>query len=249
MKCSNCGGEISLEDKVCPFCGNPNRDAAEHIRAMEEYKKRYEDTEKEVTRRTRKFASVAVKAVILVVLLIGIGVTVFISSRAYGFPEKARRRAALKHPEECRAKMTEYLDKGDYCGYSAYVTYNYIPMYDERFEEFKNVNYCTSYYTDTITALEKIMMHGDNEKWLKWNASNDTDRFCRYVREFYNTVEDRKEREEFESNLAYYDDMKADMDTAIQVYLGMDKEKFEEFLGMSENRMSAYLEEVILGED
>ena len=212
MKCSNCGGEISFEDKVCPFCGSPNKDATEHIRAMEEYKKRYEDTEKEVTRKTKRFASVAVKAAILVVLLIGIGITAVVSNRAYGFPEKSRRREALKNSAKCREIMKEYLDNGDYCGYVAYVTYNNIPVYDDRFSDFRSINYCADYYRDTIAALERLIMHGDDEKWLKWNASSDTGRFCRYVKEFYESVERKKEEEENEDFKAYYDDMTADMD-------------------------------------
>lgn len=249
MKCGNCGGEISLEDKVCPFCGNINKDAAEHIKAMEEYKKRYEDTEKEVTRRTRRFASVAVKAAILVVLLIGIGVTAIVSNRAYSFPENSRRRAALKNADKCREVMKEYLDNGDYCGFTAYVNYNNIPAYDDRFSDFKNINYCADYYRDTISSLERLIMHGDDEKWLKWDASSDTGRFCRYLKEFYDSVEDKKNREENEAFLAYYDDMSADMDAAVKVYLKMDDEALKEFLEMSENKMSAYLEEVILDEE
>ena len=248
MKCGNCGGEISLEDKECPFCGSINKDAVEHIKAMEEYRKRYENTEKEVTTKTKRFAGMAVKAAILVVLLIGIGITAVVSDRAYGFPEKSRRRAALKDPAACRTIMKENLDNGDYCGYTAYVTYNNIPVYDDRFSDFKNVNYCADYYRDTLASLERIIMHGDDEKWLKWEASSDTGRFCRYLKEFYTSLEDRKGREENEDFKAYYDDMRADMDAAISVYLGMDDDKRTQFLEMSENKMSAYLEEVVLGE-
>ena len=248
MKCGNCGGEISLEDKVCPFCGNLNKDAAEHIRAMEEYKKRYKDTEEEVTKKTRKSASVTTKAVILTILIIGIGITALIYNRAYAFPEKARRKEALKHPEQCHARMIEYLDNGDYCAYAAYVAYNNIPMYDDRFDDLKNVHYCADYYMDTIAALERVVMHGDDEKWIEWSASNDTSRFCRCVSEFYDMVEERKEREENEKYKVYYDDMKAEVDAAMQAYLNMDEEARNEFLGMTDNKMSAYLEEVILGE-
>lgn len=248
MKCSNCGGEISLEDKVCPFCGNLNKDAAEHIRAMEEYRKRYKVTEEEVTKKTRRFASIAVKAVILAVLLIGIGIMMFIYSRAYSLPEKARRREALRNPDKCRAKMMEYLDNGDYSGFSSYVAYNSIPVYDEKFEDLKNVKYCADYYMDTIGSIEKIVMHGDDEKWLKWDASNDVGRCSRNIGEFYNMIQDRRDREENESNLKYYDDMKADVDAALSVYLDMDEKALEEFLGMTDNKRGAYLEEVIIGE-
>ena len=248
MKCSKCGGEISLEDKVCPFCGNVNKDAVEHIRAMEEYKKRYKVTEEEVTRKTKRFASVAVKAVILALLLVGIGIMMFIYSRAYSFPEKARRREALRHPDKCRAKMTEYLENGDYSGFSSYIAYNSIPVYEDKFEDFKDLKFCADYYLDTIGSIEKIVMHGDDEKWLKWDASNDAGRCSRFIGEFYETVENRREREENESNLKYYDDMKADVDAALSVYLGMDEKTLEEFIAMTENKRSAYLEEVILGE-
>ena len=42
--------------------------------------------------------------------------------------------------------------------------------------------------------------------------------------------------------------MKADVDAALSVYLGMDEKTLEEFIAMTENKRSAYLEEVILGE-
>lgn len=42
MKCKYCGGEISLEDVKCPYCGRENEEAVQHIKDMQYYQGEFE---------------------------------------------------------------------------------------------------------------------------------------------------------------------------------------------------------------
>ena len=44
MKCQYCGGDISLEDRICPHCGRLQENAVRHDEEMKRYEAAFEDT-------------------------------------------------------------------------------------------------------------------------------------------------------------------------------------------------------------
>lgn len=70
MKCESCGGNLTLEDVVCPYCEAVNPHAIEHIRQMKRYQKDYEGTKEQVYDVTKRYVSVSVRIIVIAVLIV-----------------------------------------------------------------------------------------------------------------------------------------------------------------------------------
>ena len=83
MKCTHCGGNIGLEDKICPYCGAPNEHALGHQEDMRRYEDAFEKTRQHVEERTSRFSGFAVP-VTLGLILIAMGVVIFVIDAGAG---------------------------------------------------------------------------------------------------------------------------------------------------------------------
>lgn len=251
MKCKYCGAEISLEENICSYCGQPNEQALKHVRDMEHFKKRYERTEKDVVGRTKGFAAITARAVILTALIIATIIVYFISENAYSMPENARRKKALRAPDDYIKVLDGYLENGEYTAFSAYINYHNIPVYKDSFEKYSSISYLIDYYTYAVGTLEALIMHGDDESFYKWGLTSAAGRAANGIINFYEYADEENYRypDDNEEYIAYFTDMKKNMDCFLMTYFDMDEAELEHFLSLSENRMSAYLEEAFLNED
>ena len=62
MKCENCGAEIKLEDRYCPYCGALNKAAMQHIQDMDRFEDEFEQTQQEVQTKVRGYSSIITRA-------------------------------------------------------------------------------------------------------------------------------------------------------------------------------------------
>jgi raffinose/stachyose/melibiose transport system permease protein len=76
MECPNCGGQLGLEDAVCPYCNTPNAMAAKHQSDMAHFRQEYQRTQADVMQKTsfmqRHGSWLIVLSVLLVALIGGI---------------------------------------------------------------------------------------------------------------------------------------------------------------------------------
>ena len=94
MKCKYCGGEVGLEESVCPYCGKPNDQAVRHHSEMASFRRRYAETEAAVVGKADHYARIVPRMLIILLLLITAVVTYAISENTYGYPEALRRSRA-----------------------------------------------------------------------------------------------------------------------------------------------------------
>ena len=120
MKCNSCGAEIGLTDEVCPYCGAVNKQAAAHLEEMEQYKDRSKKTKGKVKESIAANIPILVSALILVLLVIGTGVSSYVAENAYLFRHRASRAEAIKKHEEYSQILRQYLKDGDYAAFSSF---------------------------------------------------------------------------------------------------------------------------------
>lgn len=246
MKCRNCGAEIGLLDKVCPHCGSANIESAGHQAEMKGYQKRSEKTKAKLKESTARNVPLVVSAVILVFLIIGIGVASYVAEEAFMFSHWAKRREALKKYEEYSKEMCAYLERGDYLGFVAFKDYHVVPEYEPEFQEFEMVWDIASEYSKAMNSIEEAVMFGaDSPRYRMDSYVSD----CRSeVTWFYYEYGQKEQEIEEDKYRNYMVDMKAQVDTAARIFLGLDEEGLREFLDSSMNQQEAYLEEVLKGE-
>ena len=100
----------------------------------------------------------------------------------------------------------------------------------------------------TLNA-EKLFLHGDREKWIRYSASNDVHYLCQALDNFIEDVDRQIQRVDHEEYLVYLEDMRSDVLNVLKVYLGVSDDEMETFLALSENRKAARVEEVLFGEE
>ncbi len=157
MKCAHCGGNIGIEDKVCPYCGEPNLQALQHQEDMRRYENAFEQTRQHVEERTSRFARLTVPLTLgLIVIVAAIASTVFMI-RAYDIGRVMVERDMQKHVDEYEAQINEMIADGDYLLLNAFYQNKnlyYLTSIDGgEMEAYDMVFRASSYYSQVFETL------------------------------------------------------------------------------------------------
>ena len=246
MKCRYCGGEVALEERYCPYCGKPNELALQHHQAMADYQKRYAEAEKTVLGKADRYAQIIPRVLIILVLLLVIFFTSVIAENAYYFPEQLRSFSANRNAKAVISTLDSFLKNRDYLSFASYLSYNGIRTYSTAFSDYSSVQWCAEDYQDFILQMEKLFLHTDREKWIKYSASADIQRLCQSLEYFLEAYERSLRDDQLPLCRSAMDDMRNSMLEMLHVYLGIGTEDLDSFLSLSENKKAAYIEEVLL---
>ena len=244
MKCPYCGGEIGLEAASCPYCGRPNEQALQHVRDMSRFRRRYAETESHVLGKAKNYSRIVPRVLVILVLVIACVVMAVITENAYGLPGNARRRAAEKDPSGTIALLESYLDQDDYISFASAIDYNEIRVYSGSFSEYSRLYWCAWYYREFVIRLEHIFLQKDRAEWARNDASYDIRTLCQSISSFKESY-DTAERDD-SPRMDEVRQMRSNMLKMLNVMFGFDDP--EEFFTLTENRMAAAIEEVLLDE-
>lgn len=246
MKCKNCGKKIGIEEKRCPYCNAVNELAMQHEQNMQAYDKKFQNTKGEVLDSAKKMEGLGVRAIILAILVIGIVILTVLSSKNYEDPdtEKIKAADAVKNAQEYATIMDDYLAKGEYVDFEAFVYSHEISFWDPPYDKFNSVNYCAHDYYECVRHLESVILRSTDPDYFDSTETN-VNHFCTYVNEFQTTYEARREIEKNETYRAYMDDMQENLKALIRAYLKMSDGEVEEFMKLSDAKMAVRMEEVL----
>ncbi len=244
MKCYSCGGEVSLTDKTCPYCGRSLTETANYRKDKEAYEKRSEKAKGRLAKAVSSNVPIVISAVVMVLLIIGVSVAVYVKENAYHFRGDAMRKEAKNNYIEYSKTIRDYLDAGDYTGFYAFKEYHNIAEFEEPYEDLKLLWDMTRKYALLVSDVEEAVLHGPEARWYR--PEDDVANVRRSIDGFYNEYAYKLSEINADSYGAYMHDMKKKADAILKVYLRLDGEKLEEFLNSSMNKKEAYLEEVIL---
>ena len=173
MKCKYCGGEVGLEETVCPYCGKPNDQAVRHHREMASFRRRYAETEAAVVGKADQYARIVPRMLLILLLLIVAVVTNAISENTYGLPEEVRRHRAERDPKPIMETLDNCLENRDYIAFSSWFTYHGIRCYNSPFEEYEDLQWAAEYYKDFVISMERVCLHEELDDWEKENSGYD----------------------------------------------------------------------------
>jgi hypothetical protein len=246
MKCENCGGNLTLEDVVCPHCESVNQHAIQHIRDMKRYRKDYEGTKEGVYSVIKNYVGVTVRIVIIAVLI----VLIFLCARqredSFSIKLNSMRKEAEKNAEEHKAVIDDYLENGEFRALDYYLEVNVIgvsmPAYEDYKAVFNAISNYSFFYADIIGY-----MHPSGEK----NLATYPTRLEEDIRQFYELFD-----EEHYINIyiqpqhkEYILQMKDEMEALMITYCGLTEEEAEGIWEMSKAERMTLLEERLLHEE
>lgn len=243
MKCSSCGAEIGLTDKVCSHCGRAITENAGYRADMEYYRRDSQKTKKRVREILAENIPMVISAIIMLLLVIADLVLLYVRENAYGFREDAARREAVRQYETYAGIMQGYLDAGDYTGFTAFKEYHNIAEWEEPYDGMRLLCEMAGYYTSMVSAVESASMFGPEAR--RYDPDSDIRNCHRAIRTFHSEFEASLSKIDEDPYREYIYDMKEKADILMEVYLGLDEAGRSEYFASSEIRQIAYLEEVL----
>ena len=244
MKCKYCGGNLDLEHKFCPHCGRPNELAQQHVRDMEIFQGEFDRTQKDVYRQASRWPGIFVRGVILSVIIVLIAICVFITQNAWSFRREHMERYAVRHAEEFTAQLDDYLDRMDYRGFSGFMEYQNINIYDEPYSKYKCIKWPADQYGRILDNVMRIVMpapYDRNERFYEYLA-DDLNQFFQYTDSSYYNEFDQVD-EAFAR--PHWERMEQTILDVLETYLNFSEEEAEALRAMSNPRRAVLLEEKI----
>lgn len=224
MKCTNCGGEIRLEDLYCPYCGSPNMEAHMHARDMHHYRQEFQQTRRDVIERAGRQSRRAVRIAAVALLLLGIGVNIFLQANSYAFYRIFEEAEFRKHSAKYIQRMEEYLDEEDYIGFSAFCAANNLSSIDDFYDNWYPIYRVANSLRYSESYIMKLVNHGEYtgiDHVKKYTSET--------IQEFYDNMDpnnysydDSVQSPETQRHL---DNMRKDMEAMLVAYLGMTPEE------------------------
>ena len=123
MNCAHCGAPVTLEEKYCPHCGQPNIQAARHSEDMARYRNEFENTRRGVHGTLRAYKGITARLILFIIALIATIVSFGMWNSAYSIHRSRMNKYARNHSDMVMAQMDEYLSHKDYVSFASYIDY------------------------------------------------------------------------------------------------------------------------------
>ena len=221
MKCKYCGGEIRLEDLVCPYCGRPNEEAQRHAQDMRRYQYEFQKTKQDVTEKAGQASKRAVRIGAIALLLLAIGANIILQLNSYHIGYAIERANEKKHASEYLANAEAYLAEEDYLGFVSYCSASDMSMSSDLYNDIYPVYRVGMYYQAAVHQMMKLVNLG------KYDS---VDSFTKYlsedVEDFYESIKNESSYEPVnETAAAHIESMKESLEVLFTAYLGMTPEE------------------------
>lgn len=245
MKCQHCGNNLNIEDKFCPYCGQPNPFAVKHQEEMERYEKDYEETKEDVLEQSSRFNRHTVRITIIAVMVALIAVTCVLFAKAddirWWYMEKSIEAEAPAHRTAVEQLMAErdYLGMYSYFGRSRITYTSSLREYDAVYE---SSMYYKMFYDNLMTLQAKKT---DPDRYRYYTESELIEDISKNIHSVYETMVPQEYNQEAyqEDKMAYMEDLRDQMEVMVSGYFGISPEKAEEMRSMNASRINVLLED------
>ncbi len=245
MKCENCGGNLTLEDVVCPHCEAINPHAIEHIREMKRYQKDYEGTKDKVYDVTKRYVGVSVRIIAIAVLIVLIILCGVLSGEGYSIHRKMNQSKAVRKQEEYKAVIEEYLENNEYYALYSFLEAHCIEYDTEGYEEYRTISRAVTQYVFLYGDIIRVIYPYSEESLKTYPSRIEGD-----LASFYKLYDEENYINIFDNTLHKDEvlEIEAQMNALLVAYCGLTMEEAEGLKNMTQAQRMSLLEERILHE-
>ena len=237
--CPSCSEKFYDTLLKCPYCGTTNYQA-------QKYEWDMQDANANAYATTKKYASIAVRMIVIAILLIVIVVFGVIEAKSYSIKRVYLQGKAERKYEEYAEFMDKYLQDENYIAFYGFVEENYIDGYDSSYEKYiPEIRVCTQYaylYEYIMRYYTQIRQEAPTE---------DVSRSIGYVAEqlnyFYHVlnIEDYEyyEHVDIEKSQIVLEGIENKVNALLQTYCSLTMEDVESLRELSDARRMVLLED------
>ncbi len=245
MKCQHCGNNLNIEDRFCPYCGEPNPYAVKHQKEMDRFEKDYRETKKDVLEQSSRFNRHTVRITILAVLVALIALTAFMIAKADDIRWWQEERKVASQADLHSARIDELMEERNYDGVYAYMNRNRLTYssslrkYDAVYET--STNYKMFY--DNLLSLQ-AKKH-DSEKYRYYTEAELIEQASTNIFRIYESMEVNEYNEEAYTGerMEYMEALRDRMEVMVSGYFGISLDEAKGMRTMSESRINVMLED------
>ena len=245
MKCENCGGNLTLEDVVCPYCEAVNPHAIEHIRQMKRYQKDYEGTKEQVYDVTKRYVSVSVRIIVIAVLIVLIILCGVFSDEGYSLRRKIEMAKAEKNFEEYSELIEEYLENNEYYALYSFFEAHCIEYSAESYKEYQPLRHAVTQYYFLYSDVIRVIYPYSEQSLATYPGRIEGDLaslYKLYDEEYYINIYDNPKHKEDILKI------EAQINALLVAYCGLTLEEAEMLKDMTQAQRMSLLEERMLHE-
>lgn len=240
MKCSHCGGSLTLKDEYCPHCGQLNEQSVQHIRDMKHYEGQFKETKQGVWARLWKYQGVSVRVVVLAVMAILIIAAWLANDNLYSIERSIINARSARNVESNIEQINAYLEAEEYIDLYYFMETNRLGTYaNEEYEAYIPLERASCYYGLVYEEILLFALGEEPESYLD-SLGSDLELFYSYADpetlEYYEGADTEQARTAFA-------DMREKVRALLITYCGMTEEEAEGFPAMKSAKRTVLLSE------
>lgn len=248
MKCPYCGGNLSLEDEVCPHCGRLNEQSRQHVKDMQHYKGEFEHTKKHVYIATSQYTKVVVRVVIIAVLVLAIIALFILGGRAYSVRRIVEEHRAERYAAEYIKQLDQYIEEEDFFSFITFCNERRISCYEGMYERYVAVERVAQNYINVYNCIMKLVCPTEYQE-----QSSAIEQLTGSLDYFYSSMDaevyEYYEDADNEQSKKAIEVMKDEVSLLLQVYFSISEEEAEQLKELSQAKRAVLIEEAIMGEE
>ena len=213
VNCKKCGAPLSLDTPKCPYCGEENQEAIEHLKKLKSLEKGYREAQKEVSEEVQRARSSYGPMIILIIVMLANIILLPLHGGSYSFAERINAKKYTK--EEINAKLDEMLDEGKYAEF-----YEFIDHYDLHYSD----------YSDYYSVFNLAMDYSYICEYLtdyRFSSEYYTDplvKACEYIKDYQEEHNFTFKRIESEKIRKYAEKLDSEYELLLKTFLNFTDE-------------------------
>lgn len=213
VNCKKCGGPLSLNEAVCPYCGEPNPEAQEHLEKLRELDEQFETASREVAAEVKKSKRGYGILVVLVMLLVANLVIFAMNRMSYDIAERiiARKMSG----SEITAQLDRYLEEGEYIELDLFM--NRFSLSYRDYEDYHKISYLGYCQNRIVDAMTEYLYSTDT-------YDDPLVRTCKAIADFEEEYGYLQKRDNSETVLYHMERIQTQVNGFLRNYLGLTEE-------------------------
>ncbi len=226
VNCKKCGAPLSLNEAFCPYCGEANPEAQEHLKKLRELDEQFESASREVAAEVKKSKKGYGILVILVMLLLANLVIFAMHRMSYDIAD--RIIAGKMTESEIKAQLDQFLEEGEYIELDLFM--NKFSLSYRDYEDYSKISYLAGLQSRVIEAMTRYLYSSD--------AYDDPlVKTCQAIVDYEEEYTSLKKRENSESVRFHMEKINAEMNGFLRNYLRLTEEDIAGIKDLNESAL------------
>ena len=224
VNCKKCGAPLSLGEAFCPYCGEANPEAQEHLKKLRTLDEQFQSASREVTAEVKKSKKGYGILVILVMLLLANLVVFAMHQMSYDIAD--RIIAGKMTESEIKAQLDQFLEEGEYIELDLFM--NKFSLSYRDYEDYSKISYLAGYQNRMIQSMTRYLYSSD--------AYDDPlVATCEAIADYEEEYTSLKKRDNSETVRFHMEKINTEVNGFLRNYLGLTEEDLAGIKDLSES--------------